>query len=126
MVWGGRLPGLGQQRAQVLQRGVEQALLSGVQIAAGLVGEHFEGINHRAGGLQVERALAGARVRDALKAVERIPPFSELQLEEQTVGIFGRIVDLNELLGPNDRVEVYRPLVVDPKEARRRRLGGSA
>ena len=67
----------------------------------------------------------GARVRDALKAVERIPPFSELQLEEQAVGIFGRIVALDELLGPNDRVEVYRPLVVDPKEARRRRIGGS-
>lgn len=68
---------------------------------------------------------AGARVRDALKAVERIPPFSELDLENRTVGIFGRIVDPNELLGPDDRVEVYRPLVLDPKEARRRRMDGS-
>ena len=68
---------------------------------------------------------AGARVRDALQAVERIPPFSELDLENQTVGIFGRIVGQDEVLGPEDRVEVYRPLVLDPKEARRRRVDDS-
>ena len=63
----------------------------------------------------------GACVRDALRAVARIPPFGELELAEQTVGIFGRIVGLEEVLGPDDRVEVYRPLLLDPKEARRRR-----
>jgi putative ubiquitin-RnfH superfamily antitoxin RatB of RatAB toxin-antitoxin module len=66
----------------------------------------------------------GARVRDALEAVRRIPPFSGLDLEAQTVGVFGRIVALDEVLGPDDRVEVYRPLLVDPKEARRRRVSG--
>ena len=64
----------------------------------------------------------GARVRDALQAVSRIPPFSELDLDAQTVGIFGRIVDQDERLGPDDRVEVYRSLLMDPKEARRRRV----
>jgi putative ubiquitin-RnfH superfamily antitoxin RatB of RatAB toxin-antitoxin module len=65
---------------------------------------------------------AGACVRDALQAVRRIAPFSDLDLEVQTVGVFGRIVSLDEGLGPEDRVEIYRPLAVDPKEARRRRV----
>ena len=68
---------------------------------------------------------AGASVRDALLAVARIPPFAEMDLDAQTVGIFGRIVDLEEQLGPDDRVEIYRPLAADPREARRRRASES-
>ena len=64
----------------------------------------------------------GARVRDALAAVKRVPPFSEMDLETRTVGIFGRIVGLDVALGPDDRVEIYRPLALDPKEARRQRV----
>ena len=65
---------------------------------------------------------ADARVRGALEAVSRIAPFSDMDLEAQTVGIFGRIVGLEEALGPDDRVEIYRPLALDPKEARRKRI----
>ena len=65
----------------------------------------------------------GPKVRDALKAVARVAPFSEMDLSAQTVGIFGRVVGLEEPLGPDDRVEVYRPLEIDPREARRRRVG---
>jgi len=36
-------------------------------------------------------------------------------------GVFGRRVDERSLLGDADRLEIYRPLVADPKEARRRR-----
>ncbi len=68
----------------------------------------------------------GARVEDALEAVRRIPPFSEMDLAAQTIGIFGRIVPLEQLLGPDDRIEIYRPLALDPKEARRRRVTGDA
>jgi putative ubiquitin-RnfH superfamily antitoxin RatB of RatAB toxin-antitoxin module len=38
-----------------------------------------------------------------------------------TVGIFGRICDRSFLLAEGDRVEIYRPLAVDPKESRRER-----
>jgi putative ubiquitin-RnfH superfamily antitoxin RatB of RatAB toxin-antitoxin module len=68
--------------------------------------------------------MEGATVRTALDAVRRIPPFDAMAIMEQTVGIFGRIVDLDETLGPDDRVEVYRSLALDPKEARRRRVEG--
>lgn len=64
---------------------------------------------------------AGATVRAALDAVRRIPPFDALPLDAMPVGIFGRLVTPDEVLQGGDRVEVYRPLRIDPKEARRRR-----
>lgn len=48
--------------------------------------------------------------------------FPELALETLQVGVFGRRASLDTVVKPGDRVEIYRPLVVDPKEARRRRL----
>ena len=41
------------------------------------------------------------------------------------VGIFGRPVEVDHILQAGERVEIYRPLVVDPKEARRRRAAAS-
>lgn len=38
------------------------------------------------------------------------------------VGIFGKVVRDNTVLRPNDRVELYRPLLADPKDARRQRV----
>jgi uncharacterized protein len=40
---------------------------------------------------------------------------------EAVVGIWGRKVPLDQVLQPGDRLEIYRPLQVDPKEARRQR-----
>ena len=55
---------------------------------------------------------AGATVRDALAASG---------LEGHAFGVFGKRVELDQPLKDGDRVEVYRPLAIDPKEARRRR-----
>ena len=55
----------------------------------------------------------GATVADVLAA-------AGLQ-EEKSVGIFGQRVTLETRVADGDRVEVYRPLRLDPKEARRRR-----
>ena len=68
---------------------------------------------------------AGATVESALRAVERYAPFQALNLKEVTVGIFGRIAHKDQRLHSGDRVEIYRPLLVDPKEARRRRAQSS-
>jgi uncharacterized protein len=64
---------------------------------------------------------AGATLRDALLASGLLERHPELVLERQAFGIFGRRAALETRLSPGDRVEVYRPLAVDPKEARRRR-----
>ncbi|MCZ6640568.1 MAG: RnfH family protein [Gammaproteobacteria bacterium] len=66
---------------------------------------------------------SGATVADALHAVAGIPPFTELALEEHSVGVFGERVEVDRLLQDGDRVEIYRTLAVDPKEARRLRAG---
>ncbi len=63
----------------------------------------------------------GATVRDALRAVSEIAPFADLILEENPVGVFGERVTLDRLLLDGDRVEIYRSLAMDPKEARRLR-----
>ncbi len=49
---------------------------------------------------------------------EREPAY---ELREDRVGVFGRRVRLDDVLREGDRVELYRPLLVDPKEARRAR-----
>ena len=63
----------------------------------------------------------GATVRDVLNRLRAQPPFSSLDLETMPVGIHGERVDRERRLAQGDRVELYRPLEVDPKEARRRR-----
>jgi uncharacterized protein len=55
---------------------------------------------------------AGATVRDALAASG---------FKGDAFGIFGKRVELDHRLTDGDRVEIYRPLVMDPKEARRQR-----
>lgn len=63
----------------------------------------------------------GATVADALRAVSGQPPFDTLDLDAVPVGVFGDRVDRDHRLEPRDRVEIYRPLELDPREARRRR-----
>ncbi|MBL4682790.1 MAG: RnfH family protein [Pseudomonadales bacterium] len=47
--------------------------------------------------------------------------FPELDLNTQKIGIYGRLVKEDDVLQAEDRVEIYRALIIDPKEARRRR-----
>lgn len=48
--------------------------------------------------------------------------FSELDLQTAPLGIFGKSVKDEMLLRDKDRIEIYRPLLIDPKEARRKRV----
>lgn len=59
---------------------------------------------------------AGSTVRDALRQA-----FPELSLDNLVVGVWGKLRALDDALRERDRVEIYRPLLVDPKEARRQR-----
>ena len=67
------------------------------------------------------RLPRGAPVADALAAVATQPPFSTLDLERIPVGVFGDRVARERPLEHGDRVELYRELLIDPREARRRR-----
>jgi putative ubiquitin-RnfH superfamily antitoxin RatB of RatAB toxin-antitoxin module len=57
---------------------------------------------------------AGALVRDALRA-------SGMDADPNAVGVFGKRVAHDTPLADGDRVEIYRPLALDPKERRRQR-----
>jgi putative ubiquitin-RnfH superfamily antitoxin RatB of RatAB toxin-antitoxin module len=64
----------------------------------------------------------GVTVREAIEARGLLARFPEIDLNVQKVGVFGKIRPLDEVLVDRDRVEIYRPLKVDPKVARQRRV----
>ena len=64
----------------------------------------------------------GATVLQALQASGLAAAFPELDLREAAVGVWGHKARLEQLVRDRDRVEVYRPLKVDPKLARRERF----
>ncbi len=47
--------------------------------------------------------------------------FTDIDLTQQKVGVFGKIKKLADCVQEGDRIEIYRKLVIDPKEARRAR-----
>lgn len=65
----------------------------------------------------------GATVRDALSRSGILQRFPEIDMERVTVGVFGKVTELDARPADGDRVEIYRPLLVDPKDARRARAG---
>jgi len=67
------------------------------------------------------RLGAGATVADALTKSGMASLHPELELARAPVGIFGRRVQRDRVLVDGDRVELYRPLLADPKNARRKR-----
>lgn len=64
---------------------------------------------------------AGSRVGDAIRQCGVLVAHPELTLESLSVGVWGALRGLDHPLRDRDRVELYRPLKVDPKEARRLR-----
>lgn len=62
----------------------------------------------------------GSSVADAITASGFLQRY-ELPAEQLLFGIWGKVRVASTLLRPRDRVEIYRPLQVDPKEARRQR-----
>jgi uncharacterized protein len=92
--------------------------------------EHIE-----AGRVSVEVAYAGAQGQalipvagelglTAREAIERsgvLRRFPEIDLAVNKVGVYGRLIPLDQALDSGDRVEVYRPLIADPKAQRKKR-----
>ena len=47
--------------------------------------------------------------------------YAEIDLKKNKVGVFGKLTKLDAPLRDRDRVEIYRPLIADPKEVRKKR-----
>ena len=73
---------------------------------------------------QVIRAVnvdVGTTIGAAIVQSGIMMDFLDLELEDAKVGIFGKAAVMTTVLADGDRVEIYRPLIADPKEVRRKR-----
>jgi len=74
------------------------------------------------------KVAAGTTAFDAAVQSKIVAHFPGLDLENAAMGIFGKIEKKpkQRVLQPGERVEIYRPLLIDPKETRRRRAQNKA
>ncbi|MDX7993025.1 RnfH family protein [Xenorhabdus littoralis] len=63
----------------------------------------------------------GATVEQAIAASGLLTLRNDIDLTKNKIGIYSRPAKLTDVLEEGDRVEIYRPLVADPKEMRRKR-----
>lgn len=64
---------------------------------------------------------AGSSVGDAIRASKIEQRFPDLDVRPDRIGIFGRLCQPEREVRDGDRIEIYRPLEMDPREARRLR-----
>ncbi|ADL55616.1 RnfH family protein [Gallionella capsiferriformans] len=63
----------------------------------------------------------GTTVLEGIQASGLLEKYPELDLAAHKLGIFGKLTKADAVLREMDRIEIYRPLIADPKEVRRRR-----
>ena len=68
--------------------------------------------------LEVEE---GVTVKEAIEASGILETYAQIDLSKDRVGIFSKFTTLDTVLREKDRVEIYRPLIADPKKARKER-----
>ncbi len=64
---------------------------------------------------------AGSTLMQAIEQSGILKRFPDIDLSRQKVGIFGKLKKPDQVLRDGDRVEIYRPLIADPKEVRKQR-----
>ena len=63
----------------------------------------------------------GASVAEVWNIAKDLPEFAHINLAEHAFGVFGGVCELSRVLKAGDRLEIYRPLLMDAKTARRLR-----
>ncbi len=71
--------------------------------------------------LLVVDTVEGTIVKEVIKQSEILDKYPEIDLETVKVGIFGKLTKMDQGVRDRDRIEIYRPLIADPKEVRRRK-----
>lgn len=71
--------------------------------------------------LRTVKLSQGATVEQAIVASGLLTLRNDIDLQKNKVGIYSRPAKLTDILEKGDRVEIYRPLLADPKEMRRKR-----
>ena len=68
--------------------------------------------------LEVEE---GTTIKEAIEASGVLDTYDQIDLTRDKVGIFSKFATLDTVLREKDRVEIYRPLIADPKQVRKER-----
>jgi hypothetical protein len=71
--------------------------------------------------LEQLRVPAGSTIEEVIAHSGILQRFPEIDLSINKVGIFGKAAKPSAHINDGDRVEIYRPLIADPKEARKKR-----
>ena len=67
------------------------------------------------------QSASGLTVQQAIEKSGILRQFPEIEIGKNKVGVFGKVAKLDAPLQPGDRVEIYRPLIADPKAQRKKR-----
>jgi putative ubiquitin-RnfH superfamily antitoxin RatB of RatAB toxin-antitoxin module len=62
-----------------------------------------------------------ATLDDAIRASGILQQYPDIDLAKNKVGVFGKLGKPGDILHAGDRVEIYRPLIADPKQVRKQR-----
>ncbi len=76
--------------------------------------------------IQPMRVAPGTTIGQAVEGSGVLARFPDINLVTQPVGVYGKKKTLDTALRERDRVEIYRPLVADPKDSRRKRAAKKA
>ncbi|MBI4808141.1 MAG: RnfH family protein [Nitrosomonadales bacterium] len=68
-----------------------------------------------------QQVAVGTTVLDAIQASGILNKYPEIDIATSKLGIFGKLIKPDTVLREKDRIEIYRPLIADPKEVRRKR-----
>lgn len=67
------------------------------------------------------KLAAGSTLQQAIEQSGLLAKYPEINLAKSKLGIFGKLSKVDAVLRDRDRVEIYRPLIADPKEVRKQR-----
>ena len=67
------------------------------------------------------KVAPGTTVRQAIEASGILEKYPEIDLAKNKLGVFAKLTKPDTVLRDRDRVEIYRPLIADPKEVRKQR-----
>jgi len=71
--------------------------------------------------IEVVEVAVDATLEDAIRASAILQLFPDIDLARNKVGVFGKLGKPGDTLHAGDRVEIYRPLIADPKQVRKQR-----
>ena len=67
------------------------------------------------------QATQGVTVAEAIRLSGVMEKYPDIDLGRNKLGVFGKLTRADAVLSDKDRIEIYRPLLADPKEVRRKR-----